>query len=336
MLLTPCYRPLEVNGQSTTSRAFSKSQRRVKVEAPSDPGASLYLLAKARASSKGPRLKSCGPPSSAFIRYTRRFLLWAGVTPSIANASTRSGQPVCAVFTSRLVSRAQKRRCARLLHYRNAAASVLRMDFNASRWRSIDGSAYEFDERTSGGATIRVRGGGMSQVLRAKFVLVGGMPRLMGLESDGDAPLTARQLREPRIPEMEAAFAAYLDQDRRNADEQSDLAKDLLAQEDLSDEEAEDRHGTVSVIYQIRESRERWLGALDSSADVKVAARGRGSSPPSEGELRAFAAAFTRQQAAGRGAASRTAREIGMNRSTVYRWIEICRDRGLLPPREGN
>jgi hypothetical protein len=208
------------------------------------------------------------------------------------------------------------------------------MDFNAARWRSIDGSDYEFDERSSGGATIRVRGNGMSRVLRAKFVLVNGMPRLMGVESDGDAPLTARLLRQPRVHDLEAAFAAYLDQDRQNADELSEMARELLARGDLPDDEAEDRHDTVSVIHQIRESRERWLRTLDRSEQVTVSARGRGSSPPSEDELRAFVAVLARQQAAGRGHVTRTAREIGMNRSTVYRWIELCRDLELLPDKE--
>jgi hypothetical protein len=210
------------------------------------------------------------------------------------------------------------------------------MDFNAPRWRSIDGSPYEFDERSAGGEWIRVRGGGLTNIVRAKFASVAGIPRLMGLEFDSGEPLTARQLREPRITAMEASFAAYLDQDQRALDDLNDVADDLTAAGDLPDDEAEERHSTISVIHQIRAARDGWLDRLGDTGDVKVTARGRGSSPPTEGELRAFAAEFTRQQGAGRGAVQRTAEVIGMNRSTVYRWIEVCREGGLLPPMKGN
>lgn len=208
------------------------------------------------------------------------------------------------------------------------------MDFNAPRWRTIDGSPYEFDERSSGAEWIRVRGAGLSHTVRAKFALVAGLPRLMGLEFDSGEPLTARQLREPRITAMEAAFSAYLDQKQRELDSLDDLANDLLAAGDLPDDEAEERHGTLTAIDQIRTERDGWLALLGDTSGLEVTARGRGSSPPSEGELRAFAAELTRQQSAGRGAVTRTATAIGMDRSTVYRWIEACRERGLLPQKE--
>lgn len=68
------------SGQSTTSRAVSESRRREKVEVPSHPGASLYRLAKARASSNGPRLKSCGPPSCRLASVEAKDLVAALMT----------------------------------------------------------------------------------------------------------------------------------------------------------------------------------------------------------------------------------------------------------------
>lgn len=210
------------------------------------------------------------------------------------------------------------------------------MDFNAPRWLRVDGTPYEFDSRSSGGDWVRMRGGGLSHPVTAKFKHVAGSPRLMGLQFDSGEPLSARHLREPRLTAMEAAFARYLDDRVR---EHADASKDIDAQrdaDDLADEEAEDLFGSASVLRQIQAESDAWLAQLGDVGDAKISARGRGSSPPTERELRAFAAEFTTQQRAGRGAVGRTATAIGMNRSTVYRWIEACRDGGLLPPKEHN
>lgn len=209
------------------------------------------------------------------------------------------------------------------------------MDFNAPRWQSVDGTLYEFDSRSSGSDWIGVRGGDMSHAVSAKFTYVAGTPRLMGLRFDSGEPLTARQLREPRLTALEAAFALYLDQEERRHAAVREQVDARLAADDLTEDEAEDVHGASNVLHQLRQERDSWLAHLGDTGDATVTPRGRGSSPPTERELRAFAAELTKQQRAGRGAVQRTAAAIGMNRSTVYRWIEACRHSGLLPPKEG-
>ncbi len=83
--------------------------------------------------------------------------------------------------------------------------------------------------------------------------------------------------------------------------------------------------------------REEWAGpvraldAVGNGAEPRRA-RGRGVTPPSEGELREFAALFVREFAAkAHGAMTRATRAYGMDRTTGYRWLDRCRDLGLMP-----
>ncbi|GEP34323.1 hypothetical protein NSZ01_20910 [Nocardioides szechwanensis] len=208
------------------------------------------------------------------------------------------------------------------------------MDLNASRWTSVEGSDYEFDDRSAGGEWLRVRGGGLSDVLEVKFALVGGTFRLTGLQFDSGRPLEARLLREPRIQAIEAAFASYRP---RAVERLSDAHEHFegLPAGDMTDAEAEDHYSTLRVLDQMQASEDAWTARLSEAGEaVPLRPRGRGASPPSDQELASFARELTKQQLAGRGAVTRTSASIGINRSTAYRWIETCRERGYLPPKE--
>ncbi|ABL81477.1 MULTISPECIES: hypothetical protein [unclassified Nocardioides] len=208
------------------------------------------------------------------------------------------------------------------------------MSWEIGQWTAVEDSDFEFNGSSGRSDWILVRGGGLSRVIKAKFALVAGTPRLVGLEFDDGQPVAARHLREPRIPAIEAAFASYLSE----RTEQLTAVREHVDQEytrELTDEEREDLHGTASVLDRIaahdaaEEARLRELGD-----DIVLRPRGRGASPPTVEELAAFARELTRQRLAGRGAATRTAQTIGINRSTVYRWIEACREHDLLPKTE--
>jgi hypothetical protein len=66
-------------------------------------------------------------------------------------------------------------------------------------------------------------------------------------------------------------------------------------------------------------------------ADSPPPIKARKGQPPSDEALRRFANVYRHSVATNpRGAITQTAREMHMARSTVYRWIDLCRDRGLL------
>ena len=76
--------------------------------------------------------------------------------------------------------------------------------------------------------------------------------------------------------------------------------------------------------------------AAEETTPEAALSRGPGAKPPTTAALRAFAKAYSEELRAGRGAVSRTARRIKVDRSTAHRWKTRCDNQGLLPPRESN
>ena len=173
------------------------------------------------------------------------------------------------------------------------------------------------------------REGPTGRLIEAKFVLSRGLARLVGLRLDDGQPVTARLLRQIRIASLEKAFTEFLAHER---EDHGQLEGHLdAAYEDASDDELEELHDSSRVLAEMRHEVEAWIEQLDAGEKAPLTKRGRGAAPPSDAELRNFSAIYLRQQLRGRGAISRTAREVGMDRTTVYRWIERCQIKDFLP-----
>lgn len=215
--------------------------------------------------------------------------------------------------------------------------SMTQIDFNAPRWTLIPETAFEIDERRNSHdwVVMRERGG---REVRVKFAVSAGVTRLIGLRLDDGNAISSRQLREVRISAMESAFARYMSATSRDL---KHLETQVLAEyEDLATDasagEHEDLHDTVSVVESMRTSHDRWSSAIDVGSRDALRSRGRGASPPTDDELTAFLKVYRKELLRGRGAIKRTAETVGMERTTVYRWIERCKQKQLLPGEGGS
>jgi hypothetical protein len=209
------------------------------------------------------------------------------------------------------------------------------VDFNAPRWTDVPGTSYQVDARTAGGEWTRVRDGRNGRPFDVRFRLIHGRPRVLGVRFDDDAPVTARQLREPRITDLESAFGHFLAMSAADVREVEAMLLELQAGSGTDD--AEDLHDTLSVIEAMRHEADEWRNDLAQPDDTPMKPRGRGASPPTDDDLRRLLRVLREQRLRGqRGAITRTARQIGMDRSTVYRWLASCEERGLLPAETGD
>jgi hypothetical protein len=74
-----------------------------------------------------------------------------------------------------------------------------------------------------------------------------------------------------------------------------------------------------------------FLAEAKATTDSQPPIRARKGRPPSDEALRRFADVHRRNLATRpRRAMSQTARDMHMARTTAYRWLEMCLDRGLL------
>ena len=199
----------------------------------------------------------------------------------------------------------------------------------------MPGSSYQVDARTAGGEWARVRDASRGRPFDVRFRLVQGRPRVLGIRFDDDSPVTARQLREPRITDLEAAFGHYLAMSSDDIQQVETMLRGLRA--DGTAEGAEDLHDSLSVIEALRHEVDQWRDDLTARDDTPVEPRGRGAAAPTDDDLRRLLQVLREQRLRGqRGAITRTAQEIGMDRSTVYRWLANCEKRGLLPAETGD
>ncbi len=203
------------------------------------------------------------------------------------------------------------------------------MDFNEPRWTPVDGSPYQVSARSDGGKWTRVRDGDDGRPLDVRIQLMDGRPRVLGLRLDDGLPVTARQLRAVSLPEIEAAFGLYMA--RKNADLEL-LEENTAHGGALSSEDAEEAWGNSLIVQELRQLQGTWAQDLQGSAETELGPRGLGASPPTDNELRRFAAALQSQRLTRhRGAVTRTAKTLGMHRTTAHRWIKTCEERGFLP-----
>lgn len=86
-----------------------------------------------------------------------------------------------------------------------------------------------------------------------------------------------------------------------------------------------------------REAFDDWTSLMGSLPEAPPPPRGRGAAPPTDDELRSFAAVYVRElRTNARGAVSRAAEAFGMHRVTAHKWIQRCREAGILPNEETN
>lgn len=200
-------------------------------------------------------------------------------------------------------------------------------------------------ELDSQDAWVGVKGGGLEQTTYVRVKFTGTRAHIVGLYIDDGQPVTSTTLRF-RIGELAQSLSEYLAYVSDNTSLGFDLSQ-LAAEVEESgqlfmgirpplpaDEERREWH-TWTTPPAFVEGIRRWMDELttkepDAAAVDSIAQRGRGASPPTDAELRAFASIYDEERRAGRrGAKQRTATRVGMDRSTVYKWIARCQAAGI-------
>jgi hypothetical protein len=183
-------------------------------------------------------------------------------------------------------------------------------------------------------AWIGVRGGGLSQPIQVKVTHVGLAARIVALRIDSGLEVTSSDLRTIRLGDLAAQLSALLRRIDRSREAVPGLTRSIHG---VPGEPLPPGGASEAALQRWKiEYLGRWS---DESAGPPAAvetdlSRGRGAKPAAETELRLFAQVYLGEAADGRGAVTRTARRIGVDRSTAHRWIKLCRERGLLPTRE--
>lgn len=190
---------------------------------------------------------------------------------------------------------------------------------------------------------VGVRGGGLTQTVFVRVRFRGGRPELVGLYVDNDEPITSTTLRF-RIGEMTHALADYLAYVGKESDlDLGQLATEIVDEGGLYMGMQQPPPTTLERVQwsswvpapAFAEGIRRWMEELELDSDTEasvatIRARGAGASPPSSDELAAFATVYREELSAQRrGAKTRTAARVGMDRTTVYKWIARCQQAGL-------
>jgi hypothetical protein len=184
---------------------------------------------------------------------------------------------------------------------------------------------------------IRAEGAGLVQPVEVKFRVAGARLRIVGLRLDNGQEIGSSALRF-RIAEMAQALLDHL---RSYADLVSDderarfnaSTRALADGPEGYDPEMDQLLETGYKLFQ-REAIDLFLRRVEDEP-VTWKVRGRGAKPPTDVEFREFARVYTEElRRRASGAKQRTADRLHMDRGTVYRWIKICRERGILLPEE--
>lgn len=203
------------------------------------------------------------------------------------------------------------------IHPDEAAVSELewaREHLQARQWDVPLRYSFRWDEDASDGWVTVASGPGLSQPVDVRVGMKRGRPCIVGIRVDNGTELTADHLREPKLKEILSAFLG-----RWTADGPDVAGIKFKYHQDL---------------------HEWWVGMrsfLDASpaveGEVPRAQRGRA---PTDEMLRDFARHYVAEmQTAPHGAISRAARAVHTGRTTAYRWLELCRERGWIPDEIG-
>jgi hypothetical protein len=170
----------------------------------------------------------------------------------------------------------------------------------------------------------------------------GATLRIVGLRLDPDSPITSATLRGVPIGQITSALTEFLTSMARElAEVDAEFAQIDLDQVrpgalgapekylNPTETAAVELGSYGAALHQLAE----WASPADLE-DLTIAPRGRGAKPPTDDDYARFATTYRQELGKGRGAKVRTADRVGINRSTVYRWIKVCQRRALLEEEE--
>lgn len=201
---------------------------------------------------------------------------------------------------------------------------------------------YDFavpDEGPSG--WIKVSGTAVPHPLSVRVEMAKDGPRVVGMQIDDVEALTGADLRLIRLGELVEHLVEHLREqyredlyDLREADRELDFLR--VDRSRLRDQgfDAQTPEGFAMMQFDdAGASMDRLSGWYGRSVPPGAGelARGRGASAPTVADLEAFAMVLGDERVRKpHGAVTRTARRIGVDRSTAHRWITRCRDAGLI------
>jgi hypothetical protein len=180
-------------------------------------------------------------------------------------------------------------------------------------------------------AWISVRGGGLRQPILVKVKRVGLTVGIAALHIDSGLELTSSDLRTLRLGDLAAQIGDLFRRIEQRRGEVFELGKLIHFGADGKPSPPADALEAIHTRSTI-ETIARWsdrLAGLPATAEAELS-RGRGAKPPTTTDLRGFAQVYL-EEAGRRGTMTRTARRIGMHRSTAHRWAQLCRQQGFLP-----
>ncbi|MDZ5662365.1 helix-turn-helix domain-containing protein [Nocardioides sp. S-58] len=181
-------------------------------------------------------------------------------------------------------------------------------------------------------------GPALSQPVKVKFNLgADGRSRIVGVLIDNDQVVTSKTLREPRLAAMEVKLNNVIRESRQLVLSERSLATKRLASDSDPDAKAREQEhlSNIDIFERRLEHALAKVAVTQGSSSATFGSRGRGATPPSDEDYLHFARLYLEQLAEHpRGAVQATARAAGMNRSTVYRWLEVCRQRQYVPPKD--
>lgn len=206
------------------------------------------------------------------------------------------------------------------------------------------GTYYVFDHGTEDlDDWIKVEGEGLPQPISVKVRSVAGELTIVGVRIDDGRPVKSADLRAVRlgalVDQLQAHLrdlAAWFLEDAREASREMEFYG--VHATGTTEAEPDPLTPEGHAVVRMREAWDdydrlaKWHRREPDLGEEATLARGRGASPPSAVELRRFAAVFTDEKTKRqRGAVTRTARRIGVDRSTAHRWINHCKRQGVLP-----
>lgn len=188
---------------------------------------------------------------------------------------------------------------------------------------------------------LRISGGDLPQAIDVKFAMRSRRLCLVAVRLDNGEPITSATLRKIRIGEITRELQEHIQHQIRTT---TGFASDLTDVVDSAHEAEQNGDRDKGYLDPVVmgwlekeiEEKAQWIARIqEAGSTIELKHRGRGATPPSDDEYRAFAQAYLKEQMRNEyGAKTRVAKNHHMNRSTVYRWITECQKRGLLPREE--
>lgn len=206
-------------------------------------------------------------------------------------------------------------------------AAVSELEWYLERLRNppspegANGWVLSWGEHELGPDWITVLGSSrVGQAIDLRLGIIRGRPRVIGLRMDNGVEITADVLRKIKLGEVLDVLAR-------------EYASGPPQAVDLGGVKFKEREAVLQGLVEEWARVQTLFEGLEHVDSASVPTR-RGV-PPSDEQLHAFARRFLEEfRSRPRGAITRTASAFPMARSTAYRWLELCRERGLIPVEE--